>query len=74
MSIGHNERKDRCGTGIGICYTELKGRGGPDLASVTLNGMAVVEPELASVALIGWAVVETELAPVTLNGRAVVEP
>ena len=33
-----------------------------------------MEPELASVTLNGRAVVETELASVTQNGRAVVEP
>ena len=74
MSIGHIERKDCCRTGIGIGYTELKGRGGPELASVTFNGMTVVEPEGASGALNGRAVVETELPPVLLNERAVVEP
>ena len=74
MSIGHIERKDRCGTGIGIGYTELKGRGEPELASVTFNGMTVVEPEGASGAFNGRAVLEPELAPVTLNERAVVEP
>ena len=73
MSIGHIERKDRCGTGIGIGYTELKGRGGPELASVTLDGMTVIESELASVASNGRAVVEQQLAPVTLNARAIVE-
>ena len=59
---------------FGIGYTELKGRGGPDLASGTFNGMTVVEPEGASGALNGRAVVETELPPVLLNERAVVEP
>ena len=74
MIIGHIERKDCCRTGIGIGYTELKGRGGPELASVTFNGLTVVEPELVSVALIERAVVDTELPPVLLNGGAVMEP
>ena len=72
--FGHIEQKDRCRTGIGIGYTELKGRGGPELASVTFNGMTVVEPEGESGAFNGRALLEPELAPVTLNERAVVEP
>ena len=60
MSIGHIERKDRCETGIRIGYTELKGRGGPELASVAFNGMTVVEPEGASGAFNGRAVLEPE--------------
>ena len=74
MSIGHIERKDCCRTGIGIGDTEVKDRGGPELASVTLNETTVVEPELESVALNGRAVLEHELPPVLLNERAVVEP
>ena len=74
MSIGHNEQKDPCETEIGLGYTERKGRGGPELASVTFNGLTVVEPELVSVALIERAVVDTELPPVLLNGGAVMEP
>ena len=62
MSIGHIERKDRCGIGNGIGYTELKGRGRPELASVTLNGMTVVEPEFIPTTLNRRAVAEAELA------------
>ena len=43
------------------------------MASVTLDGMTVIESELASVASNGRAVVEQQLAPVTLNARAIVE-
>ena len=44
------------------------------LASVGLNGRAVVEPELAPVTLNARAVGEPDFARVTLSGRAVVEP
>ena len=60
MSIGHIELQKCCRTGIGIGDTEVKDRGGPELASVTLNEKAEVEPDLASVTFRGRAVVEPE--------------